>query len=243
MCFHTSTIERVNAIEQQTQTKLANESYRNQFDQPQYHLNGFTHPAMLIITQERNDLLIPAYWGIVPPHEKPDQLDKYYKKAVKFGGGLNARDEKLFNHFIYKHSILSKKCLIPVSGFFEPHTHNKTKYPFYIKNAKDQLLMLGGIYTRIDDQVTFSIITKKASPLFEEIHNIKNRQPLILERSQWTKWLSLNDPAAVENLINIKFDDDLLETYPVKKALFSPKEDSNVSSIIERTDYPELVKN
>jgi len=241
MCFHTSVIEKVERIEYQTDTRLVNEEYRSKFDRPQYHLNGFTHPPMLIITQERNDLLIPAYWGIVPQGQKPDQLEQYYKKAVKFGGGLNARDDKLFDHFIYRRSILSKKCVIPVNGFFEPHTYQKKKYPFYIKNAKDQLLMLGGIYTRIGDQVTFSIITRKASPLFEKVHNVKKRQPLLIENDQWDNWLASNEQKDVENLMNIKFDDDQLTTYPVKKALFSPKEDSNVSSILEKIDYPELL--
>lgn len=240
MCFHTSIIEKVDEIEKQTGTRLVNEEQRSKFDEPQYHLNGFAHPPMLIITQERNDLLIPAYWGIVPKGQDPDQLDRYYKKAVKFGGGLNARDDKLFDHFIYRHSMLSKKCLIPVNGFFEPHTHEKKKYPFYIKNAKGQLLMLGGIYTRIDDQVTFSIITKKASPLLEKVHNVKKRQPLLVENDKWNDWLVSNERSDVENLINSRFDDDQLATYPVKKALFSPKEDSNVSSILEKVDYPEL---
>lgn len=240
MCFHTSILESVDEIEQQTHTQLADEKYRDQFDPPQYHLNGFTHPPMLIITQERDDLLIPAYWGIVPSNQNPNKLNEYYKKAVKFGGGLNARAEKLFDHFIYKHSIFSQKCLIPVSGFFEPHTYQKKKYPFYIKNAKGQLLMLGGIYTRIDDQITFSIITKKASPLFEKIHNVKKRQPLLIENDQWNKWLGSNERTDVENLIDLQIDDYQLATYPVKKALFSPKEDSNVSSILERKDYPEL---
>ena len=240
MCFHTSIIEKVKDIELETATQLADEKHREKFDTPRYHLNGFNHPPMLIVTQERNDLLIPAYWGIVPQGQNPDQLEQYYKKAVKFGGGLNARDDKLFDHFIYQHSILSKKCLIPINGFFEPHKYQKKKYPFHIKAKNDQLLMLGGIYTRIDDQITFSIITKKASPLFEKVHNGKKRQPLLLENDQCNNWLASNERTDVENLINIAYDDDQLTAYPVKKALFSPKEDSNVSSITEKIDYPEL---
>ena len=240
MCFHTSIIEKVKNIELETATQLADEKYREKFDTPQYHLNGFTHPSMLIISQERDDLLIPAYWGIVPAYQKPDQLNAYYKKAVKFGGGLNARDDKLFDHFIYKQSITSQKCLIPVSGFFEPHTYQKKKYPFYFKPATSKLLLLGGIYTRIENLVTFSIITKKASSLFEKIHNLKKRQPLLFDQEMAEKWLQSEERSAVENFLNFQYNDDQLETYPVSKSLFSPKEDSNNPDILNKVTYPEI---
>ena len=240
MCVHTSVIEKVKDIELETATQLADEKHRREFDTPQYHLNGFAHPPMLIITQERNDLLIPAYWGIVPSNQNPDQLDAYYKKAVKFGGGLNARDDKLFDHFIYKNAIHTQKCLIPVSGFFEPHTFQKKKYPFYFKPATSKLLLLGGIYTRIENLVTFSIITKKASPLFEKIHNLKKRQPLLFDQETAEKWLQTQDQSAVDNFLNFQYNDDQLETYPVSKALFSPKEESNHKDIIREESYPEL---
>ena len=240
MCVHTSTIEKVKEIELETATQLADEKHRSEFDEPQYHINGFAHPPMLIIPQERNDLLVPAYWGIAPPSQDPNQLDAYYKKAVKFGGGLNARDDKLFTHFIYNKVITTKKCLIPISGFFEPHTFQKKKYPFYCKPATNKLLLLGGIYTRIGNVVTFSIITKKASPLFEKIHNTKKRQPLLLEQEAAEKWLQTNENTAIKSIIDLQFNDDELVTYPVAKALFSNKQDSNQKDIVSERSYPEL---
>jgi len=240
MCFHTSIIEKVKDIELETATQLADEKHREKFDTPQYHLNGFTHPPMLIITQERDDLLIPAYWGIAPTHQNPDELNAYYKKAVKFGGGLNARDDKLFDHFIYKKAIYTKKCIIPVSGFFEPHSFQNKKYPFYFKPRASKLLLLGGIYTRIDSFITFSIITKKASPLFEKIHNKKKRQPLLLDQETAEEWLQVVEQSAIKNFLNFQFYDNQLETYPVSNALFSPKEASNHKEIIHKENYPEL---
>lgn len=43
----------------------------------------------------------------------------------QFWGGLNAYLEKSLNHFIYKFSAMSRRCIVPLTGFFEPHTDLK----------------------------------------------------------------------------------------------------------------------
>ena len=141
MCYQTRQIRTVKDLELQFRVGLINEAYRGQFDQPAYHLNGFAHPNMLVIPQERNEALVPGVWGIAPLHTQPDGIKAYYKESVRYGSGLNAQSEKLFNHFIYKHSALTRRCIIPVSGFFEPHEHEKKKYP-YISIVKMTRLLL-----------------------------------------------------------------------------------------------------
>src|SRR5690606_26112181 len=133
-----------------------------------YHINGFAHPNMLIIPQEGSDVLAVGRWGIVPSNTKPELVDVYYKESVRFGGGLNAQSEKLFNHFLYKHSAFTRRCIIPVTGFFEPHEYMGKKYPYYINRQDKEAFALAGVYTIIEDLVTFSILTKEASPLFAE---------------------------------------------------------------------------
>ncbi|MBZ9627448.1 SOS response-associated peptidase [Psychroflexus sp. CAK1W] len=34
---------------------------------------------------------------------------------------------------MYKQSIYTKRCIVPVSAFFEPHDHKRTKFPFVFK--------------------------------------------------------------------------------------------------------------
>lgn len=241
MCFHTSISHPTRKIEQQLKVKLSDERFRELFDKPNYHHNGFSHPNMLIIPQEKAEVLAPGVWGIVPSNKLTEDIKPYYKEAVKYGGGLNARSEKLFDHFIYKNSIEYQRCVIPVSGFFEPHDYQKKKYPFYIKSASNELMSLAGIYTKIDTYITFTIITKSASPLFEKVHNLKKRQPVILNDNLVEKWLS-NDfiKPDIQELIQTKYPDELLEVYPVSKDLFSPKIDSNHEDIIKKANYPEL---
>jgi putative SOS response-associated peptidase YedK len=239
MCFHTSQTKKVVELENRFKVTLHDDVLREAYDNnPFYHLNGFAHPDMLIIPQEEPSVLVPGKWGIVPQNKTQEQVDAYYKEAVKYGGGLNAQSEKLFDHFIYKHAAKSRRCLVPVTGFFEPHEHKSKKYPVYISRKDKEAFALAGIYTLIGGIPTFSILTKPASPLFEKIHNKKKRQPILISPNQEQAWLqdNLNDNQ-IQELINLQYPDKELNPYTVTKDLFSPKINSNTSGITVKFDY------
>ena len=241
MCFHANFKEKVEKLEKKLGVELPQQILRDLFNIPQYHLNGFAHPNMLVIPQQFPKLLVPAVWGIVPQNKTSKQIKEYYKESVGYGGGLNARSEKLFNHFIYKKVVSTQRCIIPVSGFFEPHEYLKKKYPFYVHRADNEPLIFAGIYTVIDTYVTFSILTTKASLLLAKVHNSKKRQPVMLQDHQVSLWLSNQlDSNAINQIIETPLPDNMLEAYPVSKALFSPKEDSNIKSITNKASYSEL---
>ncbi|TYB76846.1 SOS response-associated peptidase [Bizionia myxarmorum] len=241
MCFHTSTTFKTKKLEAFYKVKLGDESNRDNFDKPNYHLNGFSHPNMLIIPQQKSNVLTPAVWGIVPSGKSKSDIKPYFKESVKYGGGLNARSEKVFKHIIYKDSIMTKRCIIPVSGFFEPHDQKGKKYPFYITTKNEEPISLAGLYTIIDTVVTFTILTKEASPLFEKIHNKKKRQPLILDIENAHNWLSVDlNESDIHELLNVDYTESTLNAYTVNKELFSPKFDSNVEGILNPVNYQEL---
>lgn len=145
MCFHTSTTHKTKKLEEHFKVSLNNEKLRPLFDKPNYHLNGFAHPNMLLIPQEKNDVLAPGVWGIVPSNKNSQDIKAYYKEAVKYGAGLNAQSEKLFQHYLYRESAMTRRCMIPVTGFYEPYEHNKKKYPFYVHGKDHQPLGLAFI--------------------------------------------------------------------------------------------------
>ena len=99
-------------------------------------------------------------------------------------------------------------------------------------------MSLAGIYTVIGTFITFTILTKKASPLFERIHNTKKRQPVILSQDDSHNWLSVDlSENDITDIINITYPEDTLSAYSVSKDLFSPKVDSDVNSILEEIKY------
>jgi putative SOS response-associated peptidase YedK len=69
----------------------------------------------------------------VPSNKKSQEIKEYYKEAIKYGGGLNAQSEKLFQNYLYRESVMTRRCIIPVTGFFEPHEHNKKNTRFLSK--------------------------------------------------------------------------------------------------------------
>ncbi|WP_417237673.1 SOS response-associated peptidase [Bizionia sp.] len=241
MCFHTSTTHKTKKLENHYKVKLSDESNREYFNKPNYHLNGFSHPNMLIIPQQKSHVLAPAVWGIVPSGKSKSDIKPYFKESVKFGSGLNARSEKVFQHFIYRNSIMTKRCIIPVSGFFEPHDQKGKKYPFYITSKSEEPMSLAGIYTIIDKVVTFAILTKEASPLFEKIHNKKKRQPVILDLENEHDWLSVDlNESEIQDILHLDYPESYLNAYSVNKDLFSPKVDSNNEGILNPVNYEEL---
>ncbi|NNF74556.1 MAG: SOS response-associated peptidase [Flavobacteriaceae bacterium] len=243
MCYQTRQIRTVKDLELRFSVGLVNEDYRPVFDKPAYHLNGFAHPNMLVIPQDKSDALAPGVWGIVPDNKQPDEVKDYYKESVRYGSGLNAQSEKLFNHFIYRNVALTQRCLIPVSGFFEPHHHLKKSYPYYIHRQDDDTMAMAGIYTVIGTYLTFAILTREASPILAEIHNKRKREPVLLPQSVEKDWLlpdlSQND---VMELVNTPYNYDSLETYTVSKDVHNARVDSNRPDIVDRVDYPELQK-
>ena len=242
MCFHTSQTKKTIELENRFNVNLVDDSMREYFDVPRYHMNGFSHPNMLVIPQEKSNVLAPGVWGIVPSNKSKDEINPYFKEAVKYGGGLNARSEKVFQHFIYRNSIMENRCIIPVSGFFEPHDHKGKKYPFHFKDKKNQPLALAGLYTVIDTFITFTILTKDASPLFAKIHNKKNRQPVILDIENTHNWLSTDlNENDIKGILNFNYPEDSLNAYSVSKDLFSPKVNSDVETILEEVKYEGVV--
>lgn len=73
---------------------------------------------MWMIPQEHPNHLVPAMWGLLPAREKQAEYKEYFKNPKTFGG-LNAKSEKLFDHFIYRYSWKQRRCVIPIDGFFD----------------------------------------------------------------------------------------------------------------------------
>ena len=122
MCYNTKISRKKAALEAHYQIKaLVGEMGEN--DELVYNqANGFAHPNMWIIPQEKPQHMIPVTWGLIPHYKMGSAAKDYYKEQIRFGSGLNARSEKLFDSNNYKKSALSRRCIIPVDGFFEPQS-------------------------------------------------------------------------------------------------------------------------
>lgn len=246
MCYGARVIKKAKELESFYKIKAIYGDLEKGSELVYNYANGFAHPHMWIIPQQKSKYMIPVRWGLIPAYETGENAEAYYKKTITYGSGLNARSEKLFDSNHYKSSALTKRCIIPVDGFYEPHTAKKNgkdfKVPFYFHRKDDKPIHLAGIYVITKDKlVTFTILTKVATPLFAKIHNKKNRRPVILQDDAIATWL---DDTLTENdilkVIENDFPDALLNTYPISKDVYKRNEEGNRTDIISPLQYDEV---
>jgi len=212
--------------------------YERVVNSAHYWASGFNHPSLLII----NDSGIAWYeWGLIPHWCKDISLARDIQNKT-----LNAVGETVFEKPSFKKSILSQRCLLPVSGFYEWREFNKQKYPYHIHLKSDEVFCLGCIYdTWVDKNTgevitTFAILTTPANPLMEKIHNLKKRMPLIIPQDQMKNWVDPELPIEDIKELLKPYDEADMEAYTISKTVNNTRNNRNVPESLERVEYPEL---
>jgi putative SOS response-associated peptidase YedK len=167
-------------------------------------VNAFSLPRLPVICSDDPGTIRLFTWGLIP----------YWVKDSKQAGEIrtktfNAKSETLAEKPSFRNSFHRKRCLVVANGFYEWQTAEKTKIPYYIGLREQQVIGLAGLYDQWTDKEsgeilnTFTVITTRANPMMEVIHNLKKRMPVILSRDSERVWLDLM-------------------TDPVSKGLFEP---------------------
>lgn len=107
---------------------------------------------------------------------------------------FNARAEGLARSRAFRDPFARRRCLVPVSGFYEWLREDGRKVPYLVTADADDGLLLAGLWDRWqgDDASleTFTVVTTAAAPDLRWLHD---RQPVILGPAGAETWL---DPAA-----------------------------------------------
>ena len=208
-----------------------------------YQVSAFAHPK--VIVYENNEFRKPvvSQWGLIPHWAKePEKI---------WNSTLNARGETIFEKASFKKSAESKRCLVPVEGFYEHHEYKGKKYPFYITRKDDEPLYLAGLWNDwVNPQTgeiinTYSIVTTKANPMMAKIHNNpKNsndhRMPVILPENMMEDWLRPLSQKEIQELATYVFPDSKLDSWTVRK-LTGKESVGNVPKANEKFEYEGLV--
>lgn len=183
---------------------------------PNYNIAPTTFQP--IVRQERDSderELILARWGLVP----------YWAKTLaEFKGfsTFNARAETILASPTWRGPFKTRRCLVPVDGFFEwkalGDTKGAKKQPFAISLRSGEPMAFAGLWDAwkepkasvqaVDTWLqSFSIITTEANELMSTIHT---RMPVILAERDWTRWLD-RDPEARPPIDLLRpFDSELM---------------------------------
>lgn len=157
-------------------------------------------------------------WGLIP---------SWVKDLSKMRPMINARSESLTEKPSFKNSLVSKRCLIPTTGFYEWTKNNKTPMYIHLKNRK--MFSMAGLWdtwTNSDGEVihTCTIITVPANNKLSSIHD---RMPAILDKETESIWLDPNikDPNKLLEMLKT-YPEDETDAYPVSRAVNSPSIDT-----------------
>jgi len=233
MCFNISNTRKM--IEIEARFSAVMEEDKAEWN-PSPAVSGFTRPQWPVLCSDQPDKLKWGCWGLVPPWvQRQEQADDLSLKT------LNARAESLLEKPSFRDSV-SRRCLVPVTGFFEPHHRRGVVYPYLFSRPGEELFALAGIFSdnplySTQRDRSFSIVTVPADQDIARIHNKKKRMPLILLSGQWADWL--------ENPYNDRLWQDLariphgLQHWPVSRELYKRNRSLEGQDLLKKVPLPE----
>ena len=87
---------------------------------------------------------------------------------------------------------------------------------------------------------TFSIITTRANPLLERIHNTRKRMPVILRRADEKKRLEKDlDKSAIDSLLE-PFDATQMQACTISRLISTKRANTNVPDVMKEYAYEGL---
>jgi putative SOS response-associated peptidase YedK len=230
MCFSVN----VNLVKEELENRYGATFLDPDKYHPSYYYHAFSLPEIPAICSGKKDKIQILKWGLIPSWVKNSES----AAEIRFKT-FNARSESIDSKPSFSASFASKRCVIPVKGFFEWQHIGQKKIPWYIYRSDNDIISIAGLWSEWVDTnsgeliSTFSIVTTDANDLMAVIHNSQKRMPVVIEQSQESKWLDLTTPK--EEALN------LLKPYPsaVLKA-------HTISNLVNRNtadrNSPDLIK-
>lgn len=140
-------------------------------------------------------------WGLVPPWAKTGPDGRPENKGPLL---INARADKLTSSPVFRSSAKSKRCLVPMDGWYEwranPDAGGKkaAKTPYFMHRDDGELLYMAGLWStwrpRGDTAaplLSCTIITTDAVGQLADVHD---RMPLMIDEADWDRWLDPDSP-------------------------------------------------
>ena len=211
MCFNIS----INKNKYDIENDLDLEFVLNDSFSMTSHIAAFTNPLIPVITSENKNKIELCYWGLIPYWAKDAKKANEIRKFT-----YNAKSETIFTKPSFKNSIINKKCLILIDGFYEWQSTPSKKICHLITHPTDSIFTLAGIWSDWLDRSTgeyirsISIITQQANKMMSEIHNIKKRQPVTVNKEDRVKWfLSGKDFTCIlDKSFQINFNSKIIDS-------------------------------
>ena len=99
---------------------------------------------------------------------------------------INARSETIFEKPLFRDGIRNRRCLLPMSAYFEWETRLEGKIKYRIAPEGSGIFYLAGLYRFEGGKPLCTVITTAAQPDIAFIHH---RMPVILNGAERESWL------------------------------------------------------
>ena len=146
-----------------------------------------TEQVQVVYAEADRRVLAAMRWWLVP-HWAPEPSSKYSM--------FNAKSETLATSRAFRDAFKSRRCIVPVSGYYEWRTEAGVKVPYYVEADADNGLALAGLWDRWEkaERVIYSctIVTAEAPQSMQALHR---RMPVHLNRAEMTQWLDTETAA------------------------------------------------
>jgi putative SOS response-associated peptidase YedK len=235
MCFTVN----VNLIKEELENRYGATLIDPDKYRPSYYYHAFSLPSMPAICAADPSKIKLLKWGLIPAWTK--NIDDANTIRYKT---FNARSESIASKPSFSSSFRSKRCIIPVKGFYEWQHVGNEKIPWYIYHADNEVLSMAGIY---EDWVenntgeifsTFSIITTEANDLMADIHNSGKRMPVILGRSSETRWIDLSISPEDALALLLPSPSGILKAHTISPLVNDRSSNRNTPDVIQPFHYP-----
>ncbi len=177
-----------------------------------------TMPIPVVRLGAKGYELVPMRWGLVP---------SWSETANPKFSAFNARVETAAVKRAFRESFRRRRCVIPVSGFFEWRVESGRKQPYFITAADGEGLALAGLWDewRGEGKILLSC-TILVGPPNELVAPLHDRMPVILKEENIRPWLDPQTPIArLQNLLSPLPSADL-QAFPVSAKVNSVRNDS-----------------
>lgn len=164
-----------------------------------------------VITNAEPDHLHIYRWGLIP----------FWAKDKSIGAKMiNARVETLMEKTAYKNLLASRRCIVPMDGFYEWKTSGKIKTPFRIVTTDQDIFSVAGLWDIWHVPETgeiirsFTVITTAPNRMMEKIHD---RMPAILLPENEKLWLDKEIKADEAVQLIIPYPAEYMNAYEVSE--------------------------
>lgn len=176
-----------------------------------------TQDAGVIVATDTGPLWRPMRWGLVP----------FWAKEPGIGNRMiNARADTAAEKPAFRQAMAKRRCVVPLSGFYEWKTAGKRKTPYFISAAGGEPLSAAGLWEKWvaperatagggEALFTFTILTTEANATLAPVHD---RMPVILAHDDVGGWLTVGNTGLLRPC-----PPEWLATWPVSTRVNSPK--------------------